>query len=82
MAGPMYDRQVEVINQFKDELRRELPEAFSYLDKETEGAATGLEYYGMLRSAIKQAMENGLIPKSYAKKVRKTDDAIRYIFES
>jgi hypothetical protein len=78
----MFKHHVAIVEQFKAELRLDLPDAFSYLSNETEGAATSLEYYGMLRNAIMQAKENGLIPISYIKKIMEVDKAICSIFTS
>lgn len=59
----MYDAEVLVIDQLKAELKREAPHAFHYLERETAGASTGLEYYGMLQVALENALRSGLIPQ-------------------
>lgn len=80
MAGQMYEAQTKVIASFKEDLQRNVPDAFAYLCEETGAAATGLEYYGMLGAAVKAAFECGLIPAHYKEKIITVEKAVRKIY--
>lgn len=80
MAGQMNEAQTKLIASFKEDLQRNVPDAYAYLCEETAGAATGLEYYGILGTAVKAAFERGLIPAHYKEKVISVEKAVRKIY--
>lgn len=82
MAQVMYEKQLEIVQTIMMEFEKHTPDAYSYISNEAIAAATGLEYYGMLRRATHEALDNGLIPKELQSRVKDMDDAIHCMYTS
>jgi hypothetical protein len=82
MAKRMYEEQQKVVSHFLKLIEDEFPKAFAYIQEETIGASTGLEYHDELRGAVREAYRKELIPKELKQEVKKLEKAIEYIFTS
>ncbi len=78
----MYDKQLEIVQAILMEFAEHTPDAYSYISNEAKAAATGIEYYGMLRRATREALDNGLIHKELQSRVKAMDDAIHCMYTS
>lgn len=78
----MYEEQVSVIEAILNKFEAELLKAHSYIINESKAAGTGLEYYGILRTATNQAHKSGLIPNNFKQQVKAIDAAVNIIFTS
>jgi hypothetical protein len=52
----MYNKEIAIVEKFCEEASKEVPEIEKQLENATLGAATGLEYYGMLKGEIKNIL--------------------------
>ena len=77
-----YEEQSKIVVEFLDEIKNNLPEVFTFIKEETLGAATGLEYHGMLGKAVRSAFDKGLIPSTYKEKIARLEESIDFMFTS
>ena len=76
----MYDAEVQIVESLKGALMRSAPDTYSFLESETRGASTGLEYYGMLGAALETALEADLIPASFHGAANESISAIKRMY--
>ena len=76
----MHDKEIAIVEKFCKEASNEIPEIEKQLEEATLGAATGLEYYGMLKGEIEELLNTTKLSTKTADMANKAIRAIDKIY--